>query len=652
MQVRLRRRQLDAVPGELDRRLEQARARAAVPYARCAASRPGRRARARRTRPAPIRKTWRRRRRRSRRRSTPSRAARGPGQPEPGRGDEEVEQPVASGRAARWTSMKPPAARAGQRALGDPGRERGGDARVDGVPALGEDRAPASAVSGCPAAIAPLMSRSLVRGFGQTAVDRVAFQLVNRAQPPHAGGFARSRGRRQPRRRSSLARPRPAATSPPTCTSAPSSCMTASGSGTTSGTRAATASSRTASSTTRSRRCSASAARRRDRSPPRRSRSRSSSAASGGRSRAGRTARSPSSGPGSCISARSRSRSGSRSPCSRSGRCRRGKRWRFALLARARARGEPARLPAARRRPRGRRARRARARPQRCSCPLVTLGVARSGRTRARCALFPTAAVTRSRLRELAAACIFCVARHGPDLAGRAAAVTPLVSSSSTLVACIAAYLVPSPLGENIAPLRFAAIPIAVLVLSLRGWRPLPVAAVALSLAALWNLTRSRGASRTASADPAAHARTGRRRSASCTSDSTPSYRVEAVDTSGHWAGRLSAASRHPARARLVPPGRLPAERGALRQARPGRPISPGCAPSASNTSSSPTHRPTTARSRRRASPKRPLGAAPEFRGRAHHGLRGAATAADRDGPAHARGGRRRPGARMLVSLA
>ena len=41
--------------------------------------------------------------------------------------------------------------------------------------------------------------------------------------------------------------------------------------------------------------------------------------------------------------------------------------------------------------------------------------------------------------------------------------------------ACTAAYLVPSELGENIARLRFAAIPIAILTLSLRRWRPLPV---------------------------------------------------------------------------------------------------------------------------------------------------------------------------------
>ena len=50
-------------------------------------------------------------------------------------------------------------------------------------------------------------------------------------------------------------------------------------------------------------------------------------------------------------------------------------------------------------------------------------------------------------------------------------------------VVCLAAYLVPSGLGENIARLRFAAVPLAVLTLSLRNWRPLPYALAAFALA-------------------------------------------------------------------------------------------------------------------------------------------------------------------------
>src|SRR5256885_762572 len=40
------------------------------------------------------------------------------------------------------------------------------------------------------------------------------------------------------------------------------------------------------------------------------------------------------------------------------------------------------------------------------------------------------------------------------------------------LVACSAAFAIASPIGENIARLRFVAVPLAVLTLSLRDWRP------------------------------------------------------------------------------------------------------------------------------------------------------------------------------------
>ena len=55
-------------------------------------------------------------------------------------------------------------------------------------------------------------------------------------------------------------------------------------------------------------------------------------------------------------------------------------------------------------------------------------------------------------------------------------------------VVSLATYAFTTPLGENIARVRLAALPIAVLVLSLRRWRPLPVAALVLVLAAMWNL--------------------------------------------------------------------------------------------------------------------------------------------------------------------
>jgi len=103
-------------------------------------------------------------------------------------------------------------------------------------------------------------------------------------------------------------------------------------------------------------------------------------------------------------------------------------------------------------------------------------------------------------------------------------------------VVSLGAYVFTSPLGENIARVRLAALPIAVLILSLRSWRPLPVVAVVLVLAASWNLsphawsfsraTREHAASGAAYWQPAA---TYLHRHL------TPSYRVEVVDTAGHW---------------------------------------------------------------------------------------------------------------------
>jgi hypothetical protein len=101
--------------------------------------------------------------------------------------------------------------------------------------------------------------------------------------------------------------------------------------------------------------------------------------------------------------------------------------------------------------------------------------------------------------------------------------------------AFIASYLVPSAIGENIARLRYAAIPLAVLVFSLRRWRPLPVGIAVLALALSWNLSPLAASYVNAQSDvtaaptawPAAirflHARLG------------ADYRVEAVDTQGHW---------------------------------------------------------------------------------------------------------------------
>ncbi len=102
--------------------------------------------------------------------------------------------------------------------------------------------------------------------------------------------------------------------------------------------------------------------------------------------------------------------------------------------------------------------------------------------------------------------------------------------------ASLAAFMIASPLGENIARVRFAALPIAVLVLSLRSWRPLPVAAIALVLAGSWNLSPHAWSFTRASVEPSAHATYWQPAVNFLSTRLRPSYRVEAVDTAGHWA--------------------------------------------------------------------------------------------------------------------
>ena len=73
------------------------------------------------------------------------------------------------------------------------------------------------------------------------------------------------------------------------------------------------------------------------------------------------------------------------------------------------------------------------------------------------------------------------------------------------LVAVLAAFAIPSAVGENVLRIRYAAIPLAVLTLSLRRWRPLPVALGVLALAVTWNLTPPLFELPPRRSDPAAH---------------------------------------------------------------------------------------------------------------------------------------------------
>jgi hypothetical protein len=167
--------------------------------------------------------------------------------------------------------------------------------------------------------------------------------------------------------------------------------------------------------------------------------------------------------------------------------------------------------------------------------------------------LFPGGGRFPFSLPEFAAACVFCGLGILLTWRVRAAGVLRWMYVVY-LAACAAAYLVPSGLGENIARLRYAAIPIAVLTLSLRRWQPLPLAVLALSLAVAWNLTPLAGSFVKTSADPAADPAYWAPAVQFLRGHLVPSYRVEAVDTVGHWP------------AAYLPAAGIPIARGWFRQ--------------------------------------------------------------------------------------
>ena len=154
---------------------------------------------------------------------------------------------------------------------------------------------------------------------------------------------------------------------------------------------------------------------------------------------------------------------------------------------------------------------------------------------------------------ELAAACTFCAL---------ATALTWRVERARALrfvfpvygAACIAFFVVHSAVGENVARLRYAAIPLAVLILSLREWRPRVVAIVVLALAIAWNVTPLATSFARSTDDPAANAAYWQPAIRYLRAHLTPSYRVEAVDTAGHWA------------ALYLPDANIPLARGWFRQ--------------------------------------------------------------------------------------
>ena len=135
---------------------------------------------------------------------------------------------------------------------------------------------------------------------------------------------------------------------------------------------------------------------------------------------------------------------------------------------------------------------------------------------------------------ELLAALTFCAIGFGVTWhVERARILRTLFAAYAVL--CIVAYVVPSDVGANVARLRYAAIPIAALVLALRRWRPWPVAVIAFGLACSWNLSPLAWSFAHSSSDPSATAAYWQPAVSYLHRSLAPGYRVEAVDTTGHW---------------------------------------------------------------------------------------------------------------------
>ena len=121
-------------------------------------------------------------------------------------------------------------------------------------------------------------------------------------------------------------------------------------------------------------------------------------------------------------------------------------------------------------------------------------------------------------------------------------------------VVCLIAFVLPSELGANMARVRFAALPLVLLVLALRNFKPRLIAVTVVLLAAAWNLVPLGFGFVRSAEDPSASAAYWRPATVFLRHRLTPSFRVEAVATANHW------------EALYLPRSRIPIARGWFRQ--------------------------------------------------------------------------------------
>jgi len=103
------------------------------------------------------------------------------------------------------------------------------------------------------------------------------------------------------------------------------------------------------------------------------------------------------------------------------------------------------------------------------------------------------------------------------------------------LVVLLATYVVPSSIGSNIERIRYLAVPLALIAIALRKWRPLWLAVPVLALACVWNATPIIASFTRVSNDPESSVAYWQPALGYLHQHLSPSYRVEVVDTVEHW---------------------------------------------------------------------------------------------------------------------
>jgi hypothetical protein len=159
--------------------------------------------------------------------------------------------------------------------------------------------------------------------------------------------------------------------------------------------------------------------------------------------------------------------------------------------------------------------------------------------------LFPLGGSLGFPLSEAAAAWVFCAIGIACTLRLENARLLRYVFVAYGLAVAVF-YVVPSGLGDNIARLRFLAVPLALLVLALRRWRPVKVSVAVLALALSWNVSPLAAGWARGSEDVSARARVWWAPVSYLHQHLRPGYRVEAVDTTDHWPAYYLASAKIP----------------------------------------------------------------------------------------------------------